>query len=36
MHVSTTTRRSGENEYNATLLRGSYRQDGKVKKETLG
>ncbi len=35
MHVSTTTRRSGENEYNATLLRRSYRQDGKVKKETL-
>src|SRR5450631_411673 len=35
MHVSTTTRRSGENEYNATLLRRSYREDGKVKKETL-
>jgi hypothetical protein len=35
MHVTTTTRRSGENEYNATLLRRSYRQDGKVKKETL-
>jgi hypothetical protein len=35
MHVSTTTRRSGENEYNATLLRRSYRQHGKVKKETL-
>ena len=35
MHVSTTTRRSGENEYHATLLRRSYRQDGKVKKETL-
>jgi hypothetical protein len=35
MHVSTTTRRSGENEYIATLLRRSYRQDGKVKKETL-
>jgi transposase len=35
MHVSTTTRRSGENEYTATLLRRSYRQDGKVKKETL-
>ena len=35
MHVRTTTRRSGENEYNATLLRRSYRQDGKVKKETL-
>jgi transposase len=35
MHVSTTTRRSGDREYNATLLRRSYRQDGKVKKETL-
>jgi hypothetical protein len=35
MHVSTTTRRSGEKEYTATLLRRSYRQDGKVKKETL-
>ena len=35
MHVSTTTRRSGANEYTATLLRRSYRQDGKVKKETL-
>ena len=35
MHVSTTTRRSGENEYTATLLRRSFRQDGKVKKETL-
>ena len=35
MHVSTTTRRSGENEYKAVLLRRSYREDGKVKKETL-
>ena len=35
MHVTTTTRRSGDREYNATLLRRSYRQDGKVKKETL-
>jgi transposase len=35
MHVSTTTRRSGDCEYTATLLRRSYRQDGKVKKETL-
>jgi hypothetical protein len=35
MHVSTTTRRSGDREYNATLLRRSYREDGKVKKETL-
>ncbi len=35
MHVSTTTRRSGDREYSATLLRRSFRQDGKVKKETL-
>jgi len=35
MHVSTTTRRSGDREYTATLLRRSYCQDGKVKKETL-
>ena len=35
MHVSTTTRRSGEREYKAVLLRRSYREDGKVKKETL-
>jgi transposase len=28
-------RRSGDREYTATLLRRSYRQDGKVKKETL-
>ena len=35
MHVVTTERRSGEAVYNATLLRRSYRQDGKVKKETL-
>jgi transposase len=35
MHVSTTMRRSGDREYTATLLRRSYRQDGKVKKETL-
>jgi len=33
--VSTTTRRSGDREYTATLLRRSYREDGKVKKETL-
>ena len=31
----TTRRRSGEAEYNATLLRRSYREGGKVKKETL-
>jgi hypothetical protein len=35
MHVTTTRRRSGNREYTATLLRRSYRQDGKVKKETL-
>jgi transposase len=35
MHVSTTKRRSGDREYTATLLRRSYREDGKVKKETL-
>jgi transposase len=35
MHVSTTTRRSGDREYKAVLLRRSFRQDGKVKKETL-
>jgi Transposase DDE domain len=35
MHVVTTERRSGERTYRSTLLRRSYRQDGKVKKETL-
>jgi len=35
MHVSTTTRRSGDREYRAVLLRRSFREDGKVKKETL-
>jgi hypothetical protein len=35
MHVTTTKRRAGDREYSATLLRRSYRQDGKVKKETL-
>jgi Transposase DDE domain len=35
MHVVTTERRSGERTYNSTLLRRSYREDGKVKKETL-
>jgi transposase len=35
MHVSTTERRVGENVYKATLLRRSYREGGKVKKETL-
>src|ERR1700729_1505854 len=35
MHVVTNTIRRGERTYNAVLLRRSYRQDGKVKKETL-
>ena len=35
MHVVTNTIRRGERTYNATLLRRSYREDGKVKKETL-
>ncbi len=35
MHVSTTRRRAGDREYTATLLRRSYREDGKVKKQTL-
>jgi len=35
MHVVTTTRRVGDREYNTTLLRRSYREEGKVKKETL-
>jgi hypothetical protein len=35
MHVVTTERRSGERTYRSTLLRRSYRQGGKVKKETL-
>jgi hypothetical protein len=35
MHVTTTTRRVGDREYQATLLRRSFREDGKVKKETL-
>ena len=35
MHVVTTRRRSEEAEYTATLLRRSYRENGKVKKETL-
>jgi hypothetical protein len=33
--VVTTTRRAGEREYTNTLLRRSYREGGKVKKETL-
>src|SRR5258708_2676655 len=35
MHVVTNHVRQGEREYTSTLLRRSYRQDGKVKKETL-
>ena len=35
MHVVTNKIRRGEKEYTATLLRRSFRQDGKVKKETL-
>ncbi|MHB1469270.1 MAG: IS1634 family transposase [Solirubrobacteraceae bacterium] len=35
MHVVTTRRRVGEREYTSTLLRRSYREGGKVKKETL-
>lgn len=35
MHVVTTTRRVGAREYSTTLLRRSFRQDGRVKKETL-
>jgi transposase len=35
MHVVTNTVRRGEREYTSTLLRRSYREGGKVKKETL-
>jgi len=35
MHVVTTRQRRGEKEYTATLLRRSYREGGKVKKQTL-
>jgi len=35
MHVVTTVRRVADREYTTTLLRRSYREDGKVKKETL-
>jgi transposase len=35
MHVVTNKIRRGDREYTATLLRRSYREDGKVKKETL-
>ena len=35
MHVVTNTVRRGEREYSSTLLRRSYREDGKVRKQTL-
>lgn len=35
MHVVTTRQRRGDKEYTATLLRRSYREGGKVKKQTL-
>ncbi|MDQ3677540.1 MAG: IS1634 family transposase [Actinomycetota bacterium] len=35
MHVVTNTVRRGDREYKSTLLRRSFREDGKVKKETL-
>jgi hypothetical protein len=35
MHVVTNTIRRGEREYKSVLLRRSYREDGKVKKQTL-
>jgi hypothetical protein len=35
MHVVTTKRRVGEREYSTTLLRRSFREGGKVKKQTL-
>ena len=36
VHVVTTVRKYRDREYRAHLLRRSYREDGKVKKETLG
>jgi len=36
VHVVTTVRKYKDREYKAHLLRRSYREDGKVKKETLG
>src|SRR5256714_12823892 len=35
MHVVTNTIRRGDREYTSVLLRRSYREGGKVKKETL-
>ena len=36
VHVATTTRKYKGKVYHTTLLRRTYRQDGKVKHETLG
>ncbi len=36
VHVATTTRRYGNKTYQSHLLRRTFRQDGKVKHETLG
>jgi len=36
VHVATTRRHYKGTEYTTTLLRRSYREDGKVKNETLG
>ena len=35
MHVVNVVSRQGGREYTSTLLRNSYREDGKVKKQTL-
>ena len=35
MHVVTNTVRRGDREYSSTLLRRSFREGGKVKKQTL-
>ena len=35
MHVVTNTVKRGDREYHSHLLRRSYREDGKVKKQTL-
>ena len=35
MHVVRVVSRQGGREYTSTLLRNSYREDGKVKKQTL-
>ena len=36
MHVVKVVSRQGGREYTSTLLRNSYREDGKVKTETVG